>query len=337
MRFERVSIIGTDVVGASIALGMKALPEPPQITGYDMAPVKAELARSRGAFDRVQRKLDRAAQDADLVIVAMPFAFIRDTFQTIAPSLRPGCLVTDTARLKAPVMAWAEESLPGNVYFAGGHVIPNPARVSESLVDLSDASADLLNEALYCYTTPIGTSETIIDALCEMAAALGAQPFFIDATEHDGMQAGVEGLPSLLTVALLLATVDTPGWREMRKFAGLRFATATEPIDDVCDNYPVLFHNRANVLLRLNGLLAELIRLREILTKGDVEAVEATFSQAAQARARWVEDRNKGLWGVERVAPVDDMPTAGEQMGRLMFGERAFRRLKRGPDTSSKS
>ena len=337
MRFERVAVIGANVVSASIALGMKALPEPPQITGYDMEPVKAELARSRGAFDRVQRKLDRAAQDADLVILAMPLAYIRDTFRTIAPSLRTGCLVTDTAHLKAPVMAWAEEALPRNVYFAGGHVIPNPARISGSLADLSDASADLLKEALYCYTTPIGTSETIVDALCELAAALGAQPFFIDATEHDGMQAGVEDLPSLLTVALLLATVDTPGWQEMRKFAGHRFATATEPIDDAYDNYPGLHHNRANVLLRLNGLLAELIRLREILTRGDVEALEAAFSQAAQARASWVEDRNRGLWGVERVAPMVDVPTSGEQMGRLIFGERALQRLKKGQDSSSRS
>jgi prephenate dehydrogenase len=337
MRFERVAIIGTDIVSASIALGMKALSDPPQITGYDPMPVKAELARSRGAFDRVQRRLDRAAQEADLVIVAVPISQIHDTFRTIAPALAPGCLVTDTAQLKAPVMAWAEESLPRNVYFAGGHVIPNPARYPEPATDLGDAGPDLLKEALYCFTTPLDTSETIVDALCDLAKDLEAQPFFIDATEHDGMQAGVEDLPSLLTVALLLATIDTPGWHEMRKFAGQRFAAATQPIDDAYDNHALLHHNRANVLLRLNGLLGELIGLRELLARGDIEALEATFSQAAQARANWVRERNRGQWGDEPASSLRDVPSAGQQMGRLIFGERAFERLRKGKDTSSGS
>ena len=337
MRFERVAVIGTDVISASIALGLKAQPEPPHITGYDMEPVKAESARSRGAFDRVQRRLDRVAQDADLVIVAMPLAYLRDTFSTIGPSLTPGCLVTDTARLKAPVMAWADELLPKNVHFAGGYLITNPARASQPVAGLGDASRDLLRAALYCFTTPIGTTEAIVDALSDLAAALGAQPFFIDATEHDGMQAGVEGLPSLLTVALLLATVGTPGWQEMRKFAGRRFAAATAPVEDAYDDFPVVYHNRANVLLRLNGLLAELIRLREILGRDDVEALEATFAKAVQARSTWVEERGTGLWGGETATPMADVPTSGEQMGRLIFGDRMVERLKRGQDPSPRS
>jgi prephenate dehydrogenase len=337
MGFERVAVIGADAISASIALALKARERPPQITGFDLEPVKAELARSRGAFDKVQRRLDRVAQDADLVIIAIPLSYVRDAFATIAPGLRPGCLVTDTTRLKAPIMAWAKELLPENVHFAGGHLIPNPARVREPVTDVGDASADLLRGALYCFTTPLGTTEAVVNTLTELAAILGAQPFFMDATEHDGMQAGVEELPSLLPVALLLATVDTPGWHEMRKFAGQRFALATEAVDEAYAEYAYLHHNRANVLLRLNGLLTELIRLRKILTKGDAEELEATLAQAVDARANWIEERNRGLWGAERIAPMGDVPTSGEQMGRLFFGERMVQRLKKGPDTSRQS
>jgi prephenate dehydrogenase len=205
------------------------------------------------------------------------------------------------------------------------------------MAGLADASRDLLRAALYCFTTPIGTTEEIVDALSDLAAALGAQPFFIDATEHDGMQAGVGGLPSLLTVALLLATVGTPGWQEMRKFADHRFAAATAPVEDAYDDYPIVYHNRANVLLRLNGLLVELIRLREILTRDDVEALEATFAKAVQARSKWVKERDTGLWGGETIFPMADVPTSGEQMGRLIFGDRMVQRLKRGQDPSPRS
>ena len=337
MDLKHVAILGTNVTSASIALGLKALAEPPSITGYDLLPARAELAKSKGAFDRVQRQLDRTVRDADLVLVAMPLAYVRDTFRTIGPALRDGCLVTDIARLKAPVMAWADELLPDGVHFAGGHVVINPARVPESPDELGDASADLLRGALYCFTTPIGSTENLVDDLFKLAADLGAYPFFMDATEHDGMQAGVEGLPSLLATALLLATVDTPGWHEMRKFGGRRFAAATASIDADHAAVPSIHHNRDNVVLRLNFLLAELIRLREILTQGDVEALGATFSKAAQARAGWIQERNRGLWGNEVTASMDQTPTSGEQVGRLFFGDRVIQRLRKGSDSPKQS
>jgi hypothetical protein len=159
----------------------------------------------------------------------------------------------------------------------------------------------------------------------------------MDATEHDGMQAGTDALPSLLTTALLLSTVDTPGWHEMRKFAGQRFDLATQAVDSDYAAYPEIHHNRANVVLRLNVLLTELIRLRELLNQGDAEALEETLSRAADARRGWIDQRDRGLWGVETVAPMDEVPTSGEQMGRLFFGERMIRRLRQDPGGSKQS
>jgi len=124
MDFKRVAIIGADCISVSIALGLKAQKEPPEIIGYDTDAVAADLARARGAFDQVERKPGRACRDADLVIVAVPLTRLRETLATIAPHLQPGCLVTDTAYLKAPVLRWAEELLPEGVFFAG-LLVPN--------------------------------------------------------------------------------------------------------------------------------------------------------------------------------------------------------------------
>jgi prephenate dehydrogenase len=312
---------------------LRAQAEPPIVTGFDPEPIKADLARASGAFDRVQRQLERAVRDADLVVVALPLESLRDTFQGIAPALRAGCLVTDVANLKLPVMAWADEMLPDTVLFAGGHVLIDPARFPSPPQQIADADADLLRGALYCFTTPHGSTAALVDQLTDLAEALGAQPFFMDATEHDGMQAGVDGLPALLAAALLLATVDTPGWREMRKFAGERFATGTVPIGVDDETYRALHHNRDNVVLRLNGLLAELIQFRQILTQGDLESLEAAFSKAREARANWVQDRERGLWGTVSGLPMAAVPNSGVLARRLLFGERMLQRLRKGPDT----
>ena len=334
MDFKRVAIIGADCISVSIALGLKAQKEPPEIIGYDTDAVAADLARARGAFDQVERKLDRACRDADLVIVAVPLTRLRETLATIAPHLQPGCLVTDTAYLKAPVLRWAEELLPEGVFFAGGHPVPNPTTAGpEPLKGLDAAGADLLKNALYCLIAPARTPGAVVDAFAELIKSLDAQPFFIDATEHDGLQAGVEGLPDLLAVALLRATVDTPGWQEMYKFANYCFATATEAAENARERHSAILLNRGNVLLRLNILLSELVRLRDTLAHDDAEGLEKTFVAAAEGRARWIAERERGTWGRGGASDIEHVSSAGEQMGQMFFGGRLLALLKGKPDS----
>jgi prephenate dehydrogenase len=302
MLFKQIAIIGSDYISVSIALKLKTLKEPPEIIGYDTKSLAADLARAKGAFDQVERKPGRACKDADLVIVAVPLTDVRETFAAIAPHLKAGAFVTDTAPLKAPVMRWAEELLPKKAYFAGGHPILNPAVVGlEPAGGLDEASADLLREALYCFTVPSGISDTVLDVFARLARMLDANPFFIDVTEHDGLQAGIDNLPELLSIALLRATIDTPGWREMRKFAGHRFA-----------------------------LLTELVHLRDLLSQEDANLLEETFAQAAGGREQWMAERRQGMWIKEHALSSNQLPSLslGRQVRQMFLGERLGRRLE---------
>lgn len=335
MDFKRIAIIGTNCISVSIAMRLKEHKEPPEIVGYDVEAVAADLARSMGAFDRMERKPGRACQGADLVIVATPLPTMRETLAAIAPHLEPGCFVTDIAPLKAPVMRWADELLPGNISFAGGHPIPNPAIVGfDPLTGLDEANADLLTEALYFFTT--SPKFPGADACADLAEALDAHPYFIDATEHDGLHAGVEGLPDLLAVALLRATVDTPGWEEMRKLASCSFAAATVAADSADERRAAVLLNRENILLRLNILLGELVRLRNLLSQDDPESLGQVFTAAAEGRENWIGDRERGMWTKDRVFSREDMPALGKQVSQMLFGGYLTRRLKEGPGRSRK-
>ena len=322
MDLKQVAIIGANYVSVSIALGLKARTDPPRIVGYDPDSLAVKLARSKQAFDRVERQPDRACRDADMVIVAVPLSDVRGTLAAIAPRLKPGCLVTDVAWLKAPVMRWAEEVLPESVCFVGGHPVLSPANTfSASTDDVAAASADLLRDALYCLTTPAGCPSAAVDALSSLITSLGAHPFFIDVTEHDGLQAGVEGLPDLLAVALLRATVDTPGWTEMRKFGGYRFAASTVAADDAVERHTAVLLNRENVLRRLNVLLGELVNLRDQLTRSDADGLKASFVQAAESRARWIDELERGTWMEELGAGMKHVPSAGDHFRQMMLGD----------------
>jgi prephenate dehydrogenase len=326
MNSNRVTIIGINLISASIALGLQDYEDPIEVVGYDADRAVADLAKVRGVFDDVRRKPGPACEGARLVVVAEPLADIEKAFAAISPHLEEGAVVTDTARLKAPVLRWAENLLPERAAFVGGHLILNPAVIGlQSLEGLADASAELLEEALYCFTPFPNTSSASIDVCTWLAYTLGAHPFFIDVTEHDGLQAGIEGLPDLLTLALLRATMDRPGWEEMRKFAGRRFAVATEAIDDVSKRHPALFLNRENLVHRLDALIEELVYLRDVLRGADEEALAETSTAAAESRSRWMKERRQGMWVEKDAFDRRDVPNAAQQLGRMIFGNLASR------------
>ena len=332
MNFKQIAIIGVDCISASMALKLKEQRDPPQITGYDTEAVAVDLVRSMGGFDLIERKPGRACKGAELVIVAEPLSAIQETFTAIAPHLERGCLVTDTACLKAPVMRWAEELLPESVSFVGGHIILHPAIVKlDTLEGLDKANADLLKEALYCLTTPKDFVRA--DVCVELARALETHPYFIDATEHDGLHAGVESLPDLLSVALLQATVDTAGWEEMCNLAGRRFAIATEgaaPSQEHSfqERRAAIILNRENLLLRLNIILEELVRLRDVLSQNDAEKIEEIFAAAVEGRESWIRERRQGMWTKGGLLDQEDTPGLGEQFKQMILGGNIARRLK---------
>jgi len=326
MSNNRIAMIGIDPISASIAYALHKRDEPIELIGYDADRTVADLAKVRGALDDVRRKPGPACEGAELVIVAQPLAELESTFAAIGPHLEEGAVVTDTARLKGPVLRWAEEILPERAFFVGGHVIPNPAVLGLRTLDgLKDADAELLREALYCFTPSTRTPSAALDLCSWLAYAVDAQPFFIDVMEHDGLLAGVEGLPDLLTIALLRTTIDSPGWQEMKKFAGRGFATSTEAAETIDRRHPSLFLNRENVLGRLDALIEELTHLRGLLAQADEEALTDAVTEAVKGRSRWMRQRAKGMWSVEGTFDSRDVPSAAKQLGRMFFGGLASR------------
>ena len=330
----RVAIIGATPISASIALGLREHKEQIEVVGYDKHRTVADLARARGIFDKVRRRPGAACEGAKLVIVSEPLGRIEATFAAMTDHLEEGVLVTDTARLKAPVVRWAQDSFPSRVSFVGGHPVPDPAvTVQQPLESLDDARADALTGALYCFTPTSRASSAEIDACSWLARSLGAHAFFLDVVEHDGLQAGIEGLPRLLALGLLRTTIGTAGWREMRKFAGRPFASTTEAAEDAAEEHLSLILNRDSIIRRLDTLIGELGYLRAVLEEAGEEALADIVTDAAERRSDWLEERQEGMWREDQTVDTGDVPGAAQQLRRMVFGDLSSR-LGRASDGS---
>lgn len=326
----KITIIGTGRIGTSLGLALRKAEHNFELTAHDRELKIAQRARALGAFDRAEWNLLAACEGADIVILALPLAAIQETLKHIAPILKPGCLVTDTASLKLPVLEWAHQFLPDEVDFVGGNPVLNPALALDTHTGPEAARADLFAGGLYGLMPAVNCAPEALKLASDLVVLLGASPFYPDPAEHDGLLASVDGLPSLLSLALMRTAALSPAWREARKLADQPFGTATSLVErDPAVQRDLFILNRDNLLRCLDAVLEELAHLRGLIAAGDASALERAVQDADNARRLWLSDREKGTW---ETAPLADMPTAADFMGQLI-GLGAFQRKK--PPTPS--
>jgi prephenate dehydrogenase len=295
MSKPRITIVGLGLIGGSIGLALRQTGNDYQIVGHDREHSVAGKARKLGAVSKTEWNLISACEEADLIIIATPVMAIKETLTAIAPYLKPGCLITDTASIKGPVMAWAKEILPDTVNFVGGN--PIISQEGSLPTGIEGARADLFQGGLYCLTPSPEAAPQAVQVATDLIHLLGAKPFFLDAAEHDGLVAGVDHLPFVLSAALLGTTITSPAWREMRRLAGDAFQSATRfSSGDAATYCDACLTNGENIVRWIDACLVRLRELREVIASQKAEELEKTFEEAMSVRDKWLKDKAEGRW-----------------------------------------
>ena len=325
-------MLGLGLIGTSIGLGLRrwaaAQPgdAPLRVTGYDADLRRQQQARALKAIDVEARDLPSAVRPADLVVLAVPVGAMAEVMQDCAPHLKAGATVTDVASTKSQVMHWARTYLPATVGFVGGHPMAGGTGSTEA------AQADLFVGARWCIVPSVRANETAVELVLGLVAALGAQSYFVDADEHDGLVAAISHLPFTVAAALTTAVAADPAWREMKLLAAGGFRDTTR----LAEGSPVMHRDiaRANAaaLTRwLDRLIEELGRARALVANGEDEALLAYFEAAQDERIKWRIERERAAeQGPAGEPGTPSVPTLGESMQQMLFG--GFGRRRRDDD-----
>jgi prephenate dehydrogenase len=330
---QNVTIIGLGLIGSSIGLGLRRWATSDgkraavlEITGFDLDLDHQNYAKKIKAVDRAEWDLTKSVRNADLVILAVPPLAVREVMETIAEHLKPGATVTDTTSTKVDVLRWASEILPQNVHFVGGHPMAGKSQSIEG------AEADLFKDATWCVVPSVRADESAVQTVLGMISALGAEPLFIDAHEHDGFVGGISHLPFVMSMALVNAVSKDTSWRDMKKLTAGGFrdmsrlaAGSAEMHRDICAT------NRETIARWIDAVVDELQHARSLIAAGTPEADEtllARFNRARDARAEWATaERREG----QLIQDTDNELTrmnVGEQMSQMFVGS-MFRRRPR--------
>jgi prephenate dehydrogenase len=291
-RFARIAILGTGLIGGSLALALKRSKGGPQIRGFDLNNDSrrgaADLRAAAGgrAFDDVSGNLAETVREADLIVLATPVRAMELLLREIGPLARPGAVVTDTGGSKQQVLAWAETLLPESLQFVGGD--PIAGKVSAGPWE---ADGGIFQNALFCLCPLPRTDRKAVDRLVRLVEEIGAVPYFVDAHEHDGLLAETSHLPYLASVALVNEVAEGRGWREAATLAAAPFATASHlSSSDPRIHLDLCLTNRDALLAQLDRFISELSAMREQIVAGDDSLLER-LAQAQQHHRDWISGR----------------------------------------------
>ncbi|MFN3396860.1 MAG: prephenate dehydrogenase, partial [Thermodesulfovibrionales bacterium] len=276
--FNKVSIIGVGLLGASFALSLRQNNLCKTIIGFGRSEDNLKRAKERGIIDDYSLDVRKVCEDADLILLSTPVGAFRDIARMIKDTLKQGGLITDVGSVKGGLVHELESLMPEGAHYIGSHPI---AGSDKSGID--EARADLFNNAL-CIITPTENSDTgALQKIAILWESVGAKVRFMDPHKHDEVYAAISHLPHVIAFSLVNTIGDIDS--EYIEYAGQGFKDTTRIALSSPELWrDIVIYNRENLLKFLEIFKAEIEKIDEYLKNNKAEAIRDIYQRARQLR-----------------------------------------------------
>lgn len=299
LQAKQVTVIGTGLLGASLALALRARGYAGRLVGVGRRVETLEQARGLGCFDALTVSTAEALSTAQalpgdqrhVAVLAAPLGHFKEIFEKIAPCDDARLVVTDVGSTKSAVCALADRLLPEPARFVGSH----PMAGSEQQGPTA-AYAELF-EGKPCVLTPEAKTDADAMELIEaMWKLIGMRIIVMDQQQHDRCVAEVSHLPHAVAALLVkLATVDGGAALSV---ASTGFADTTRIASGDPSVWVDIFDtNRNAVIESVKQLEEELERFRKAVARGDNGTLYRLLTGAKKARDNWDAQRTGKVIG----------------------------------------
>ncbi len=201
---ERISILGTGLLGTSVGLALRAARFEGHIAGWNRTREQAQLALTTGAIDSVAADAIEAARGSQVTVIAVPINATLDFMEKLAPVLGPEHLVTDVGSTKRVIAESASRlyNTPERAAFLPGHPMAGKERGGAALAD-----ANLFRGAVWLFTDDptarrSSDSAELVRNWRTWVTKMGAKTLDLDPVRHDELVAWVSHLPQFTATAM---------------------------------------------------------------------------------------------------------------------------------------
>jgi prephenate dehydrogenase len=286
--FNRITILGVGLLGASFALALKKNGLCGTVTGFGRNRENLQRAKERNIIDSFETDPVAACRDSDLIMLSAPVGTFAGLAKAIAPALKKGAVLTDVGSVKGVLVREIERLMPKDVHYIGGHPIAGSDRSG-----IDSANSELFRNAR-CVITPTENSDpSSFDKIRNLWKALGSEIIILNPEEHDRIYASVSHLPHLIAYAMVNTVAEMD--RSYLDFSGKGFMDSTriacsseELWNDIC------LLNRDNIIETLAVFQKNLDMLGQYLKTGDSDSLKAEFRKARILRENIGSEENIG-------------------------------------------
>src|SRR5450830_1674532 len=279
--FSKVGIIGTGLMGGSLALALMSDPGVESVVCYDISPETRREARELSVGDEVVEVADDAVKGSGLVVLATPVGEIKRAFAGVLEYLENGTIITDVGSEKLPVIAAIEEIAPEGVNYVGGH----PMTGSEQ-EGVFSARADLYKDCYYILTPTDRTDTEAFRRLHGLLTGIGSRVISMDPELHDRAMATISHLPHLLSLVLMeVARKEQEKMKNLFTIAAGCFRDMTRIAASSPDLWTYICLENKDFILAAFAEYSEVIdELVGLLKQNDRDRLQELFKAARRAR-----------------------------------------------------
>lgn len=279
-RFERIAIVGLGLIGGSFGLALKKKGFEGEIVGVDRQG-NLEGAFFRKAIDKgfTREQMAEGLQNADLIFLCAPIHIIIEQLGEIGKYIKPGAVITDAGSIKRQIVQAAEQLLPSNCNFIGGH----PMAGSE-FKGVNAADFFLFENATWVLTPGKSVDVRKSKMLINMLEWIGAKVLVLDPQLHDEIAAAVSHLPQMAALSLMnlvakqnvqksdyFLKMAAGGFRDMTRIASSPYSVWE----------PICRSNIDMISIYIDAYIEELEKLKTLLAE---KKLEDYFTFAAKNR-----------------------------------------------------
>jgi prephenate dehydrogenase len=273
-----VSVIGTGLIGGSLALTLKGNSFCDKVIGVDSNIANAQLALQLKIVDKIEN-LQNAVRNSDFIIIAVPV----DVALIVLPEvldLIDNQVVMDVGSTKEQIVKIAS-SLPKRKRFVATHPIWG--------TEYSGPQAAIKDGFKGKVTVICNREESDEDALSlveKMYDSLGMNKFYMDAVSHDLHAAYVSHISHITSFALALSVLEKEKEEDtIFELAGGGFESTVRLAKSSPDTWiPIFKQNRSNVLDVLNEQIFQLKQMKKLLEMEEFDTLYKLIQQANEIR-----------------------------------------------------
>lgn len=273
-----IAVIGTGLIGGSMALGLKDLKIAEKVIGVDASKEHLEKALELGIIDETA-DLDQAVEQSDLVIVAIPVHSTEEMLPHIMDHVNSQ-VVMDVSSTKAPILN-AIRDHPKRSRFVGTHPMWGTEYSGPEA-----AVRDAFIGKVTVVSGKEGSDKDALELVENIYSKLGMRIIYMDPAAHDIHAAYVSHISHITSFALANTVLE----KEKEESAIFDMASAGfESTVRLAKSNPAMWvqifmQNRENILDVLNEHISQLRKFKSCLEKENEEYLTELIDNANKIR-----------------------------------------------------